>query len=90
MIEVSISRQQCQFVTYAKLGKQDIDRPNLHTPLAAQIAERRGCNMVFSIRGQQRERGKPIDNLIGCLGTRKALEQLLQNQARSHDSLPCF
>ena len=50
--EVSIRRQQSQFVAYAQLAQQRVDRPDLNPSPPANVANIRGINVVLPIRHQ--------------------------------------
>lgn len=85
--EVLVGGQECQFVADAELGEQGIDCSDLHASAAARRAECGRVDMILSIGLHQRQRGKAVDDLFSRLGAGKPLQQLLENEARRHDSL---
>ena len=52
--EISVCRQQSQFVAYAQLAQQRGDRPDLDSGTPANVANIRGINVVLPIRHQER------------------------------------
>ena len=79
--EVSVRRQQGQFVAYAQLAQQRVDRPNLDAGPPANVANFRGIDVVLPVRHQERQgRESPHDVLAGTRAG-KALQQFLQHQA---------
>lgn len=87
MDEVLVRGQKRKVMTNAKLGEQGIDRPDLNTGPATRRAQGGGIDVVLSIRLHERQGCKAVDDLRPRLGTGKALQQFLENEARRHDGL---
>jgi hypothetical protein len=60
-------------VADAQLRQERVDRTNLDAVTTAGIAQRRGFNVVRSIRHEERERRETIQDLLACLWPRKSL-----------------
>lgn len=85
--EIIVGRQQGQAMTNAKLRDQGVDRADLNAMAPAGIAQCRGFDMVLAVGRNHRQRSKAFDNLLDCARAREALQQLLQDDARSyHDT----
>ncbi len=74
-------------MTNAELCKQRIDRADLDTGLATGVAQIRRTDMVFTVRLKQRQSGEAFDDLGGCLGAGKALQELLEDKAGGNDDV---
>ena len=71
----------------AKLGEQGIDGSDLNAATAACRAQRGSVYMVLSIRLNQRQCRKAVNDLLSGPGAGKALQQFLENEACRHDGL---
>lgn len=71
----------------AELGKQRVDRADLHAGLAAGVAHGCGVDVVIPIGLNQRQGGEAFDDLRPRLGTRETLQQFLQDKSRRDDDL---
>lgn len=70
---------------HAQLDQHRVDRSNLNAVLSTSIADFRSFDVVGAIGLEERQRGKPLDQLATRLRSRKALEQLLEDQpGREH------
>ncbi len=90
MQEVIVSGQQGQIMTYAKLSQQGVDRANLNSSSTTGVAQLGSIDMILSIRSDERQRGKPLDDVLARARTSKTLKQLLENEPGSHDDLISF
>lgn len=73
MSKVLVCRQKNQFVTHTDLRQKSIDGAYLHAVPATQVSQRRGGNVIFTIRNEQGQRREAIDDLILRLGSGKSL-----------------
>ena len=71
----------------AKLREQRINGADLDTGLAAGITQGCSTDLVVPIGLKQGQSSKTFDDLRLRLGARKALQQLLKNQAGRDDDL---
>lgn len=71
----------------AELRKQCVNGANLDASLAARIAQGCRTDVVVPIRLQQRQSGKPFDDLGPRPGARKTLQELLENKTCRDDDL---
>jgi len=85
--KVLIGAQQDKLVADAEMRDERVDRPDLHAGPSARVSDACRANMVFAVWLDQCERREPLDDLRACLGARKALEQLLQDEACCHDDV---
>jgi hypothetical protein len=85
--EILVRRQHRQIVAYAQLSQEGIDRANLYAVSSAAIPELRGCDVIVAVRHEQRDGGKPVQNLIARLRPRKTLKQFLKDKAGGQDGL---
>ena len=88
--EVLVRRKKRQVMPNAKLRQNRIDGANLDSRAAAAIAEGCGLDMVLAIGSEQRQGTEALDDLAAVARPGKALEQLLQNQARSDHRVSTF
>jgi hypothetical protein len=71
--EILVRGEEDKVVPDAQLGKKRVDRTDLHACTATGIAQSRRRDVVFAVRLNQGERGKPFDDLSLRLRTRKPL-----------------
>lgn len=90
MAEILIGCQHCQVIAQAELRQQRVDRPDLHTFAAALIAQFRRMNVVVAIRHDQRQGGKPLDDLVPALGAGETLQNFLEHEAGGEKRLTGF
>lgn len=88
--EVLVRRQHCEFVAYAQLSKERIDRSDLHTMSPAKISQLSRPDMIVTVRHHQGQRRKSAENLFATLGSREAVKQLLKHEARRQQRLTAF
>nr|WP_246434724.1 hypothetical protein [Quisquiliibacterium transsilvanicum] len=62
------------------MGKQRVNRADLYAGTSAGIAQGRRRNMILAVWLNQREGGKPLDDLSLRLGARESLQQFLKHQ----------
>lgn len=74
----------------AKLCQQSIDRSDLNAAAAAFVSQRRGFDVVAPVGKQKRERGKSIQYSLAVSRARKALKELLQNEAGGEERVAGF
>src|SRR5581483_5021851 len=67
-IKVFIAGEHRQVMADAQLGQQRVNRSDLRALPTAMVAERGGLNVILSVRHQQRDRGKPIQDQVATLG----------------------
>ena len=82
MSKVFVGCEKRQIVPDGKLRKQRINRADLNARLTACVSQ--GCctDVIISIRLQQRQGGKSVNDLGLCLRAGEALQKLLKDQAR--------
>jgi hypothetical protein len=85
--EVVVGRQQRQPMADAKLCQQRIDGAQPHAGAAAAIAQFGGVDMVLPVGVEQRQRGKPFDDVLACARSGETPQQFLQHQPRGDDDL---
>jgi hypothetical protein len=88
--EIAVGRQHGQVVAQAELRQQGIHRSDLHALATAMVPQRRGLNVILTIRHDQRQGRKPRDDLIPAPGTGKTLQQFLQHEASGEQRLAGF
>ena len=71
----------------AQLREQRVDGAELDAGPTAEVAQFRGPDVVLPVGLKQRKGGEPLDDLLLGLGSREALQQLLENQARGDDDI---
>ena len=64
-----------------ELDEYRIEGPDLNAMPETRVADLGRFDVVFTIRLQESERGKPLDPLGTCLWPCKTLQEFLQNQA---------
>jgi hypothetical protein len=69
-LKVPVAGKHRQAVADAQLPQERVDRTNLNAAATAGVTQRRGFDVVRSIRDEEGKRGEPIQNLV--------LQQLLQ------------
>ena len=74
-------------MTYAQLCEESVDCSDLHAASAAAISQFGRVDVILAIRRQHRNGGKSFEDPIARLGTRKALEKLLKDEAGRQDDL---
>ncbi len=74
----------------AQLRNQRVDCPHLNSRAPAAVAKFGGVNVILSIWDQQRQSGKLPDEFLLGLWSRKALQELLQNEPGSDDGVAPF
>ena len=79
--EILIGAQKHQVMPDAQLRNERIDCSDLNTRPATGVPHTCCSHMIRAIRLNQRQRGEPLDDLIACLGTHKALKKFLQYKA---------
>jgi hypothetical protein len=79
-IKVAVGRQHREIVPNAKLRQQSIDRADLQAAAAAFALQLRRVDVVTPVWHQERQGGKPVDNLLAMTRSREPLQQLLNNQ----------
>ena len=89
-VEVHVCGQQSQLVTNAKLSDQCVDRSCLNSAHAAQIAQFRSGNIIFSVRIQERKCREALDDLLFGFGTSETLQELLQYETRAQNTIAGF
>ena len=88
--EVLVGGQQRQLVAQAELRQDRVDGSNLEPGPPAPIAQLRRFDVVLAIRRQQWKRCEAFDDLLACTRSGEPLQEILQHQARRHDSLTAF
>jgi len=78
--KISVGRQHRQIVPDAKLCQQRVDRPDLNAAAPTSVAQLGGVDVVAPVGNEQRQRGKPIEDLPPIARPGKALQKLLQNK----------
>ena len=74
-------------MAYAKLREQGVYGADLNAGSAAGISDSCGANVVISVRLNERESGKALNDLRLRLRCGEALQQFLQDQASSDNYL---
>lgn len=88
--KILVGRKKCQFIFYAQLRDQCIHCPYLNAIATAMIAQRCSGHVAFPGRWDQRNILKPEQQFAGCLGSAKALQELLQHQpCRNNEITAC-
>ncbi len=87
MSEVVVRRQQREVVTNAKLSDQGVDRSKLDTGTSTPVMQLSGVDVILPIACKHGQGRKAVDDLLVRAGTRKSLQQLLQDDAIRHDDL---
>jgi hypothetical protein len=87
MRKVLVTRQHQQFVANTELRQECVNGSNLYAFLPALVPQHRGRHVIFTIRHDQRNRRKSIDDLLLRLGTVESLEQLLKNEPGRYHAL---
>ena len=77
-------------MSHAKLCQESINRSDLYPGSPTAISQLSGLNVIIAIGDKKRYCRKPIQNLRPGLRTRKALQDLLQHEARCNDRLARF
>ena len=73
-------------MTYAKLSKPRIDSASLYARSAADVPDCCRANMIVPVWLYERQSGKPLNDLCLRLRAGEALQELLEDKARSdHD-----
>ena len=85
--EVFVGAQQGELVADAQLGQQSIDSPCLDTAFATEISQRRRCDVILTVRHEERKSRKTIHDLVARPGPRESLKELLQDESRRHNRL---
>ena len=88
--EIVVGGKQGQLVTNAQLRKQRVYGADLHACAAAAVAQRSGVYVVLPVGREQRQGGKPVNDV--CVGTRTGeyLQQFLQDHTRGHEGFAAF
>jgi len=87
MRKVLVHCEQRYLVPDAELCEQCINGADLDSRPTASVAQSRCVDVVISIRLEERQRRKALDNLGLRLGAGEALQKLLQNQSCGDDYL---
>ena len=74
----------------AELDEYSVDRANLHAASTAGVSDFSSFDVVFTIRLEEPQRCKPLDQLTARFGPREALQQFLKNQASRKDLIGAF
>jgi hypothetical protein len=83
--EVAVRAEQDEIVLEAELDENGVDRSDLDAAPPAAFANFSGLDVVVTLRLQESERGKPLDQLPTRLGSGEALEKFLQDQTGRED-----
>lgn len=92
-LEVFVCTQQREFVAQAELSNDCVDGSDLNSGPAACVSKFCSGNVIFSGGLDQRQCGKPFDDLRAGFRAGEALKQLLQYKpCRDHDisTKQCF
>ena len=73
-----------------ELNEHCVNGSNLDAVAAAQIADFRSFDMVFSVWLDESKRGKPFDQLAPSLWPGKALKEFLEDQPGGEDLICSF
>jgi hypothetical protein len=84
-LKVPIAGKHRQAVADAQLPQERVDRTNLNAAATAGVTQRRGFDVVRSIRDEEGKRGDPIQNLLACLWSGETLQRFLEHQAGRQD-----
>lgn len=74
----------------AELCKQSVDGANLDAGTTTTIAQFCGVNVILPVRGKERERCEPVDNVFTRTRAGEPLQQFLQNQPSGHNGFATF
>jgi len=85
--KVFVRGEKRKVVPDAQLRKQCIDGADLNAALAADVAQRSSTDVIVSAWLKHWESREAFDDLRLRLGTREALQELLEHKARSHNDL---
>ena len=83
-----VCRQHRQIVAETQLRQERIDRFNPGAGTATAVSQLGSLNVILTVRDQERNGGKSIQNGSAALRTRKALQQLLQDQTCTEYGFP--
>ena len=75
--KVVVRRQHRKIPTEAKLGEESIDCADLNTATAAGVSQLRGFDVIPPLGSEQRQGGKPVDDLPAEPWPGKTLQQFL-------------
>ena len=87
MQEIVVSGQEGQVMTYAKLSQQGVDRADLNPGSTTSVAQLGSIDMILPIWSDERQSGKPLDDVRTRVRAGKTLKQFLENEPGSHDDL---
>ena len=78
--KITVGCEQRQLVTDAKLRDDGVDRADLQAGATTAIAQLRGVDMIQSVRSQERQRRKPVNDVFSRTRAGKSLQQFLQDE----------
>jgi hypothetical protein len=87
MCEIFVRREQYDIVPNAKLRKQGIDGTELDSCAAASVAQGGRVDVIIPIGLEERQCCEALNNLGLRLGTKEALQKLLQDQSSGHNDV---
>lgn len=87
---VFVACEHHQVMAHTERGQECIDGANLHPRAPAAIPQARRSNMIVAVGNEERDRGKSIQDVLACLGARKALKNFLENEPRRDNRLSGF
>jgi hypothetical protein len=90
MFEIVVGREHDEVVSHAKLRQESTDRSDLCPGSPTSISQISGLDVIIAIGDKKRHCRKPIQNLRPSFRTRKALQDLLEHEARCNNRLARF
>ncbi len=88
--KIIVGRQHRQAMANAELRQERIDRSDLDAGTTTTVPQLRRSDVILAIRHKQRHRGKSIQNLRAGARSGKALQQLLEHEARGQQRIAGF
>ena len=85
--EILVGGQHRQLMTDAELREQRVDRADLHAGATAAVAQFRRVDVILPVRAEERKNREPVDDIAARAGSRKTLQQLLQDEPGGDDCL---
>jgi hypothetical protein len=79
--EIRVSREQHKLMTDAELSDQGVNRTCLNSAPAAAVLNLCSEDMIRSVRREEREGCKALNDLFFGLWTGEPLQEFLKNQA---------
>lgn len=85
MLEIVVRAQHDEFIAYAELCEERINRPDLKATAATIVAKVCRSGVIFALGHDQRQRCESLENLFSSLGAIEPLQDFLKDQSCRKD-----